>query len=56
LINEVIPQGSADHIAAMAQRHVDAGADHVCLQTVGVQGIPRAQWTALAEALRLTNG
>jgi hypothetical protein len=29
------------------------GADHVCLQTVGVSGVPREQWTALAGALGL---
>ncbi len=53
LIDEIVPQGSAETIAAAAQRHLDAGADHVCLQTVGVSGVPRAQWTALAQALAL---
>ena len=33
--------------------HLAAGADHVCLQTVGITGVPRAQWTALAGALGL---
>lgn len=51
LIDEVVPQGDAQTIAAAAQRHIDAGADHVCLQTVGVSGVPRAQWSALAQAL-----
>ena len=35
----------------MAREHLDAGADHVCLQPVGVRGIPRDEWTALAGAL-----
>lgn len=51
LIDDVIPHGDAAEIAAAAHRHLDAGADHVCLQTVGISGIPRAQWTALASAL-----
>ncbi len=36
LIDTIIPHGSAEQIAAAAQEHLDAGADHVCLQTVGV--------------------
>ena len=35
----------------MTREHLDAGADHVCLQPVGVRGIPRDEWTALAGAL-----
>jgi hypothetical protein len=31
--------------------HLDAGADHVCLQPMGEDGIPRKSWTALASAL-----
>ena len=31
--------------------HLDAGANHVCLQPVGVNGIPRDEWTSLALAL-----
>jgi probable F420-dependent oxidoreductase len=54
LIDAVIPQGSADEIAAAAREHVDAGADHVCLQTVGVRGVPVEQWSALAAALGLS--
>jgi probable F420-dependent oxidoreductase len=51
LIDAVVPQGSADEIAAVARAHLDAGADHVCLQPVGASGIPREEWTALAQAL-----
>jgi probable F420-dependent oxidoreductase len=51
LIDAVIPQGSPATIASVAREHFDAGADHVCLQTLGVTGIPREQWTALAHEL-----
>jgi probable F420-dependent oxidoreductase len=53
LIDAVVPHGSAEAIAAVAREHRDAGADHVCLQTVGVTGVPSAQWRSLASALGL---
>ncbi len=51
LIDAIVPHGSADEIAAAARRHLSAGADHVCMQAVGVEGVPREEWTALAAAL-----
>ena len=51
LLDAVVPQGSADQIAEVVRAHLDAGADHVCLQPLGEQGIPRASWTALANVL-----
>lgn len=51
LIDHVIPHGSAADIAAAAHAHVDAGADHVALQALGGEGIPAADWAALAAAL-----
>jgi probable F420-dependent oxidoreductase len=51
LIDAVVPHGSAAEISAVARQHLSAGADHVCLQTAGVAGIPRAEWTVLAAAL-----
>ena len=54
LIDAISPHGSAEEIAAAAREHLDAGADHVCLQTVGVHGVPVEQWTALAGALGLS--
>ena len=51
LIDAVVPQGSAAKLAAVVQSHLDAGADHVCVQPVGVQGIPTDEWTALAKVL-----
>ncbi len=53
LIDAVIPHGSAIEIAQAAHAHLEAGADHVCLQTVAGRGVPRLQWTALAQALEL---
>ncbi len=51
LIDAIIPHGTGDEIAAVARQHLNAGADHVCLQPVGVDGVPREEWTALASAL-----
>lgn len=51
LIDAVIPHGTAAEIAEVARAHLEAGADHVCVQPVGVGGVPRDQWTALAGEL-----
>lgn len=51
MLDAVVPQGSAEQIAAVARAHLEAGADHVALQPVGTDGLPRAEWTALAAAL-----
>jgi probable F420-dependent oxidoreductase len=51
LIDAIVPQGSAEQIAVIVQAHLEAGADHVCLQPLGEEGIPRDGWTALAKAL-----
>jgi probable F420-dependent oxidoreductase len=51
LLDEIVPQGAAEQVAASVRQHLDAGADHVCVQTVGVAGIPTEEWTALAAAL-----
>jgi probable F420-dependent oxidoreductase len=53
LIDTLVPHGSADQLAGAAREHRAAGADHVCLQTVGVTGVPSAEWQALARALAL---
>jgi probable F420-dependent oxidoreductase len=52
LIDHVIPHGSAADIAAAARAHVEAGADHVALQTIGGEGVPADEWSKLAAALR----
>jgi probable F420-dependent oxidoreductase len=51
LIDAVVPHGSAGDVAESARDHLAAGADHVCVQTVGVQGVPREEWAALAHEL-----
>jgi probable F420-dependent oxidoreductase len=51
LLDAIVPQGSAGQIAEVVRAHLDAGADHVCVQPLGEAGIPRASWTALAQAL-----
>jgi probable F420-dependent oxidoreductase len=53
LLDAIIPHGTPEQIVAVAEDHRQAGADHVCLQPVGGTGIPRSEWTALAEALAL---
>ncbi len=53
LIDTIVPHGTAEQIATAARAHLDCGADHVCLQPVGIRGVPRAEWTALASALHL---
>jgi probable F420-dependent oxidoreductase len=55
LIDAIVPHGTAEEIAAVAQQHLAAGANHVCLQPVGVSGVPASQWTALAAALSLAS-
>lgn len=56
LIDEVVPQGNAAALAEAVHGHLRAGADHVCIQTVGVSGVPEREWEALASALGLTGG
>jgi hypothetical protein len=51
LIDAIVPQGSAAQIAEIVRAHLDAGADHVCVQALGEEGIPHRSWTALAKAV-----
>jgi probable F420-dependent oxidoreductase len=51
LIDAVVPHGSAEHVAEAVRTHLDAGADHVCLQPVGHGGVPLDDYRALARAL-----
>jgi len=51
VIDEMVPQGTAEHVAPAVLAHLDAGADHVCVQAVGASGLPRVEWTALSEVL-----
>jgi probable F420-dependent oxidoreductase len=51
LIDAIVPHGSAEQVAEAVQAHLDAGADHVCLQPVGHGGVPRDDYRALARVL-----
>jgi probable F420-dependent oxidoreductase len=51
LIDAIIPQGSAEQIAEVVGAHLDAGADHICLQPLGEECIPRDSWAALSKVL-----
>lgn len=54
LIDDLVPQGSAEQLAAKVRAHLDAGADHVCIQTLraaGSPGMPEREWREMAAAL-----
>ncbi len=57
LIDALIAWGDIDAIAARLDEHFEAGADHVCLQAIGAQGMvpdfesDRKAWRALAKLL-----
>jgi len=51
LIDAVIPHGSPEQIAEAVRAHLDAGADHVCLQPLGHGPAPLEDYRALAGAL-----
>lgn len=53
LVDEVVAWGDEAALAARVQAHVDAGADHVCVQLLGQPGAPvdRDAWRRLAPAL-----
>ena len=53
LVDDLIGWGSLDDIAGRVQEHLEAGADHVCIQVLPADptSIPRREWRELAEAL-----
>jgi probable F420-dependent oxidoreductase len=52
LIEAVIPWGDAETVAGRVRAHLDAGADHVCIQVVAdFHTFPLAQYRDLAPAL-----
>lgn len=54
LIDALALHGTADEVAQGLAQHLDAGADHVCLQLVTAKGVnPRSGYRQLAEALGL---
>lgn len=51
LVDAVIPHGTPQQIAEAIRAHLDAGADHVCLQPLGHGDLPVDDYRALAAAL-----
>jgi alkanesulfonate monooxygenase SsuD/methylene tetrahydromethanopterin reductase-like flavin-dependent oxidoreductase (luciferase family) len=51
LIDAVIPHGTPEQIAEAVREHLDAGADHVCLQPLGHGPAPVDDYRALAQVL-----
>jgi probable F420-dependent oxidoreductase len=51
LVDAVVPHGSPQRIAEAVQAHLDAGADHVCVQPLGHGAVPLEDYRALARVL-----
>ncbi|MGK5554309.1 TIGR03620 family F420-dependent LLM class oxidoreductase [Actinomadura kijaniata] len=52
LVDAIVAYGDLGRIAARVREHLDAGADHVCLQVLtDGPGLPRRQWRELAALL-----
>jgi probable F420-dependent oxidoreductase len=51
LLDAVVPHRSLEAITSIARGQLDAGADHLALQSLGEAGVPRRGWAALAEAM-----
>jgi probable F420-dependent oxidoreductase len=51
LIDAVIPHGTPEQIGEAVREHLDAGADHVCLQPLGHGPAPVDDYRALAQVL-----
>ncbi|WP_445548586.1 LLM class F420-dependent oxidoreductase [Frankia sp. CiP1_Cm_nod1] len=53
LVDTIVPWGDPDVLLGRIKEHLDAGADHVCVQVLDPdrRGLPRRQWRELAPAL-----
>jgi probable F420-dependent oxidoreductase len=51
LTDALVAWGSEEAILARVREHHEAGADHVCVQVLGVDGLAREQWRRLAAVL-----
>jgi probable F420-dependent oxidoreductase len=54
LVDAIVAWGGVDAVAARVRAHLDAGADHVCLQVLTedmMTAAPRREWEVLARAL-----
>jgi probable F420-dependent oxidoreductase len=53
LVDAIVAWGAEDAVGRRVQAHLDAGADHVCIQVLDPdpRGVPRAAWQRLASVL-----
>jgi probable F420-dependent oxidoreductase len=53
LVDAIVAWGTVDEVVARVQAHLDAGADHVCIQALAAsfREVPDGQWRELAPAL-----
>lgn len=52
LVDAIVAWGTVEQVAARVQAHLDAGADHVCIQALrGDTALPMDEWRELAGAL-----
>ena len=56
LVDAIVAWGSADDVLTRVQAHIDAGADHVCIQTLRANQteVPLEDWRELSSALGLS--
>lgn len=56
LVDAIVAWGNVDTVARRVNDHLDAGADHVCVQVIDRNPavLPMQQWTELAGALGLS--
>jgi probable F420-dependent oxidoreductase len=58
LVDALVAWGDEDSIARRIKDHIDAGADHVCIQAIdeaGMMSLPRQVWRRLAPVLNTTD-
>ncbi len=51
LVDALVAWGDENAIAARVREHRDAGADHVCIQVLSDEALPRSAWRQLAPAV-----
>jgi probable F420-dependent oxidoreductase len=53
LVDAIVAWGGIDAVVARVKAHLDAGADHVCLQVLrpNPADLPHEEWRAIAQAL-----
>ncbi|HEY7266988.1 MAG TPA: LLM class F420-dependent oxidoreductase [Solirubrobacterales bacterium] len=51
LVDALVAWGETDEILRRIAAHHEGGADHVAVQVLGADGLPRSEWRALGEGL-----